>query len=481
VEYPTGAGIILGSVAYSANALVSEFGRANYSYKDKYLFSASVRRDGSSRFGTNKQYAVFPAFSAAWRIGEEKFIQNLSYISEFKIRSSYGVTGNNNIGDYSSQSYAQQVNYIFGPNAGTQVFGFSPSTLANNDLTWETNKQLDFGIELGFLQDRIYLTVDAYRRITSNLLLSRGVPAILGFATNILSNIGEVRNNGLEIALKTVNTTGRFKWTTDMNISITRNKVLSLTDDGSFVGYDAAFGYTNSIRVVPGESISSFYGYKQIGVYKDANDVANSPKWAAGGSNPGDIKYADINGDGKIDAGDITNIGSPLPKFTYGMTNRFNYANFEFSFLLQGSYGNKILNAADRYTNYYNGSFNVRTNALNRWRSPDDPGDGMTPRAVNPNPSSVSVVSTRNIFDGSFLRVRNVTLGYSLPSSWLRSLKVSSARIYLTGENLLTFTHYFGYNPEVNVWAGSTQPRYGVDQGTYPVARTVSLGLNVGF
>ncbi|MDN5283988.1 MAG: hypothetical protein JWR38_262 [Mucilaginibacter sp.] len=481
VEYPTGAGIILGSVAYSANALVSEFGRANYSYKDKYLFSASVRRDGSSRFGTNKQYAVFPAFSAAWRIGEEKFIQNLSYISEFKIRSSYGVTGNNNIGDYSSQSYAQQVNYIFGANAGTQVFGFSPSTLANSNLTWETNKQLDFGIELGFLQDRIYLTVDAYRRITSNLLLSRGVPAILGFATNILSNIGEVRNNGLEIALKTVNTTGRFKWTTDMNISFTRNKVLSLTDDGSFVGYDAAFGYTNSIRVVPGEAISSFYGYKQIGVYKDATDVANSPKWAAGGSNPGDIKYADINGDGKIDASDITNIGSPLPKFTYGMTNRFNYANFEFSFLLQGSYGNKILNAADRYTNYYNGSFNVRTNALNRWRSPDDPGDGMIPRAVNPNPSSVSVVSTRNIFDGSFLRVRNVTLGYSLPSGWLRSLKVSSARIYLTGENLLTFTHYFGYNPEVNVWAGSSQPRYGVDQGTYPVARTVSLGLNVGF
>jgi TonB-linked SusC/RagA family outer membrane protein len=481
VEYPTNAGIILGSVGYSANALVSEFGRANYSYKDKYLFSASVRRDGSSRFGTNKQYAVFPAFSAAWRIGEEKFIQNLSYISEFKIRSSYGVTGNNNIGDYSSQSYAQQVNYVFGANAGTQVFGFSPSSLANQDLTWETNKQLDFGIELGFLQDRIYLTVDAYRRVTSNLLLSRGVPAILGFATNILSNIGEVRNNGLEIALKTVNTTGRFKWTTDMNISFTRNKVLSLTDDGSFVGYDAAFGYTNSIRVVPGEPISSFYGYKQIGVYKDANDVANSAKWAAGGSNPGDIKYADINKDGKIDAGDITNIGSPLPKFTYGMTNRFNYANFELSFLLQGSYGNKILNAADRYTNYYNGSFNVRTNALNRWRSPDDPGDGMTPRATNPNPSSVSVVSTRNIFDGSFLRVRNVTLGYSLPSNWLRSLKVSSARIYLTGENLLTFTHYFGYNPEVNVWAGSSQPRYGVDQGTYPVARTVSLGLNVGF
>ncbi len=481
VEYPTNAGIILGTVGYSDNALISTFGRANYSYKDKYLFSASIRSDGSSRFGTNKQYAVFPAFSAAWRIGEEKFISDISYISEFKIRTSYGVTGNNNIGDYSSQSYAQQVNYVFGANSGVQTFGFSPASLENKDLTWETNKQFDFGLELGFLKDRIYFTADAYRRITSNLLLSRSVPALLGFATSILSNVGEVRNNGLEFALKTVNLAGKFKWSTDMNISFTRNKVMSLTDDGSFIGYDAAFGYTNSIRVVPGESMSSFYGYQQIGVYKDAADVTNSPKWVSGGSTPGDIKYADINGDNKIDASDITNIGSPLPKFIYGMTNKFNYGKFELSVLLQGVYGNKIFNAADRYTNYYNGSFNVRTNALNRWRSAEDPGDGMTPKAINPNPSSTSVASSRNVFDGSFLRVRNVTMAYSIPQNVLKKVKISSARIYVSGENLFTFTDYFGYNPEINVWAGSSQPRYGVDQGTYPVARTFSMGLNVSF
>jgi TonB-linked SusC/RagA family outer membrane protein len=480
-EYPTNAGVILGTVSYSDNALISGFGRANYSYKDKYLFSASLRTDGSSRFGSNKRYAVFPAFSAAWRLGEEKFIQQISFLSELKLRASYGVTGNNNIGDYASQSYATQVNYIFGANAGTQTFGFSPSSLENRDLTWETNKQLDMGFEAGFFKDRIYLTVDAYRRTTSDLLLSRSVPSVLGFATNILSNIGEVRNDGLEFALRTRNYTGKFKWTTEMNIAFTKNRVISLADDGAFVGYDAAFGYTNSIRVVPGEAISSFYGYRQIGVYLDAADVAASPKWASGGSNPGDIKYEDINGDGKIDASDITNIGSPLPKFTYGMTNRFTYMGVELSVLLQGSYGNKILNAADRYTNYYNGSFNVRTNALNRWRSAGDPGDGMTPRAVNPNPSSVAVVSTRNIFDGSFLRIRNVTLGYSLPTSWIKKAKIGSARIYVAAENLFTFTDYFGYNPEINVWAGSNQPRYGVDQGTYPVARSFSLGLNVGF
>jgi hypothetical protein len=257
--------------------------------------------------------------------------------------------------------------------------------------------------------------------------------------------------------------------------------VIALTDDGNFVGYDAAFGYTNSIRVVPGEAMSSFYGYRQIGVYTDAADVAASAKWAAGGSVPGDVKYADINGDGKIDASDIVNIGSPLPKFTYGITNRFDYKNFNFSFLFHGVYGNKVLNSSDRYTDYYNGSFNVRTNALNRWRSATDPGDGMTPRAAVTNPSSTTVVSTRNIFDGSYLRLRNITLGYTLTGNTLKVLHVNSLRVFLSAENVATFTKYFGYNPEVNVWAGSPAPRYGVDQGTYPLPRTFSFGLNVGF
>lgn len=481
VQNPNDAGVILGTYAYSSNALISGFGRANYSYKDKYLLSASVRTDGSSRFGVNNQYATFPAFSAAWRVGEEGFMKKISAISELKLRGSYGVSGNNNIGDYNSQSYATQVNYVFGAGNASPVFGFSPTSLANPDLTWETNKQTDIGLEIGLLGDRIYFTADAYHRLTNNLLLSRGVPGIYGYATTIFTNVGSVENNGLEFSIKTANLSGKVKWTTDANISFNQNKVIKLTDDGNFVGYDAAFGYTNSIRVVPGEAISSFYGYKQIGVYKDAADVAASAKWASGGSVPGDVKYADINGDGKIDASDIVNIGSPLPKFNYGMTNRFDYRNFTFSFLFQGVYGNKILNSSDRYTDYYNGSFNVRTNALNRWRSPDDPGNGMTPRAAATNPSSTTVVSTRNIFDGSYLRLRNITLGYTVTGKTLQVLGISSARVFLTAENVVTFTKYFGYNPEVNVWAGSPAPRYGVDQGTYPLPRTFSFGLNIGF
>jgi TonB-linked SusC/RagA family outer membrane protein len=481
VQNPNDAGIILGTYANTANALISTFGRADYNYKDKYILSGSLRSDGSSRFGLNKQYATFPAVSAAWRVGEESFMKNVPAISELKLRGSYGVSGNNNIGDYNSQSYATQVNYVFGTGNASPVFGFSPSSLANTDLTWETNKQTDIAIEIGLLSDRIYFSADAYHRVTSNLLLSRGVPAIYGFATSIFTNIGSVENNGLEFSIKTVNLKNKFKWSTDANISFNQNKVISLTDDGSFVGYDAAFGYTNSIRVVPGEAMSSFYGYKQIGVYKDAADVAASAKWASGGSVPGDVKYADINGDGKIDASDIVNIGSPLPKFTYGITNRFDYKSFSLSFLFQGVYGNKVLNSSDRYTDYYNGSFNVRTNALNRWRSATDQGDGMTPRAAVTNPSSTTVVSTRNIFDGSYLRLRNINLGYSLTGRALKALNISSARIFISAENVATFTKYFGYNPEVNVWAASPQPRFGVDQGTYPLPRTFSLGLNIGF
>lgn len=481
VQNPNDAGIILGTYSQTANALISTFGRADYNYKDKYIVSGSLRSDGSSRFGVNKQYATFPAVSAAWRIGEENFMKQVPAISELKLRGSYGVSGNNNIGDYNSQSYTTQVNYVFGAGNANPVFGYSPSTLANADLTWETVKSTDIAIEIGLLNDRIYFSADAYHRATSNLLLSRGVPAIYGFATSIFTNIGSVNNDGLEFSIRTVNLKSKLKWSTDANISFNQNKVVSLTDDGSFVGYDAAFGYTNSIRVVPGQAISGFWGYKQIGVYKDAADVAASAKWASGGSVPGDVKYADINGDGKIDANDIVNIGSPLPKFTYGMTNRFDYKNFSFSFLFQGVYGNKILNSADRYTDYYNGSFNVRSNALNRWKSPDNPGDGMTPRAAVTNPSSTTVVSTRNIFDGSYLRLRNINLGYTLTGRALKALNISSFRVFVAAENVATFTKYFGYNPEVNVWAASPQPRYGVDQGTYPLARTFSLGLNIGF
>ncbi|KAI9463074.1 hypothetical protein F5148DRAFT_1286205 [Russula earlei] len=486
IEYVTAAGQIFGSANYGANALVSTFGRLSYSYKDKYLLSAAIRTDGSSRFGSDNRYATFPSVSAAWRMTEENFMKKLRYISELKIRGSYGATGNNNIGDFSWQSYQTAANYIFGSNAGTRVYGFTPNSVSVKNLTWETNKQIDAGLELGLFNNRIYLTVDAYQRNTTNLLLNRNVPGLIGFTTRVLNNVGEVRNQGLEFALTTQNTTGKLKWTTTANLFFNNNKVMALASDNDQILFDAVNGYTSSIKVVKGQALSSFYGYKQIGVYLNATDVTKSPVWASGGSQPGDIKYADVSGangkpDGKIDANDITLLGNALPKYSFGILNSFAYKNFQFSFNLQGSVGGLVLNGVDRYIYNFYGKVNARTNALNRWRSETDPGDGWTPKVTTAPSTALTSFSSHELFDASFLRVRNITLRYALDKRILSKLHLQTASLYVTAQNVFTFTGYFGYNPEANLYGNTTNPTYGVDQGSYPLARTVTFGLSVGF
>jgi len=482
VQYVTGAGTIFGTAAYSANALISVFGRANYSYKSRYILSASLRTDGSSRFGSDNRYATFPAISAAWRIADEKFMKRFDKISELKFRASYGVTGNNNIGDYSWQSYEQSANYIFGSNAGTRVYGFVPNSVPITDLTWETNKQTDIALELGLLKNRIYLTVEGYQRNTTNLLLNRNVPSVVGFTTRILNNVGEVRNRGLDIQLQTTNYYKKdFKWTTNLNIFWAKNKVMALASATDQILFDPIFGYTSAVRVIPGLPMGSFFGYKQVGVYMDDADVAKGPIWSAGGSKPGDIKYEDYNSDGKIDAGDIQLLGNPFPKFSYGMQNSFTYKQFNFSISLQGTYGGKILNGTDRYVYNFYGRVNARENAVNRWRSAANPGDGKTPRVVINAPSSLTSFSSYELFDASYLRIRNVQFRYNLPASFNRKMRLSSASVYLMGQNLYTFTKYFGYNPEANLYGNSVNPTYGVDQGSYPLSRTITIGANINF
>ncbi len=488
VQYVTGAGTIFGTATYTANSLVSVFGRLNYSYKSRYILSAAIRTDGSSRFGSDNRYATFPSISAAWRIADEKFMNRFSKtISELKIRGSYGVTGNNNIGDYSWQSYEQAANYVFGSNAGTRVYGFAPNSVAIKDLTWETNKQTDAGIELGLFNNRIYLTVDAYTRSTTNLLLNRNVPSLVGFATRILNNVGEVRNNGLDIQLTTTNiSTKNFKWTTNANIFWTKNKVVALASSTDQILFDPVFGYTSATRVVPGLPMGSFFGYKQIGVYKDVNDVANSAVWSSGGSKPGDIKYQDVSGpngkpDGVIDANDIQLLGNPFPKFSYGMQNNFTYKNWTFSLALQGVYGGLILNGVDRYVYNFYGKVNGREVETHRWKSETDQGDGWTPKVVLNAPSSLTSFSSHELFDASYLRIRSVQIRYALPASVIRSLNIQGCSLYVQAQNLYTFTKYFGYNPEANLYGNSTNPTYGVDQGTYPLSRTITFGTNINF
>ncbi|MCG2615313.1 TonB-dependent receptor [Terrimonas sp. NA20] len=482
VEYVTGAGNILGTAGYSANALVSVFGRLNYSFKDRYIVSASVRSDGSSRFGSDNRYATFPSVSVAWRVADEKFMKKFEQISELKLRASYGITGNNNIGDYNWQAYGAAANYIFGPNAGNRVYGFVPNSVAIKNLTWETNKQTDLALELGLLRNRIYLVVEAYERNTTNLLLNRNVPALVGFANRVLNNVGKVRNRGLDIQLQTTNINQKdFKWTTNANIFWMNNKVIALTSASDQILFDPVFGYTSAIRVVPGMPMGTFFGYKQVGVYMNENDVANSAVWAAGGSRPGDIKYEDVNDDKKIDAADIQPLGNPFPKFSYGLQNSFTYKKFTFSFSIQGSYGGKILNGTDRYVYNFYGRVNARENALNRWRSEDEPGDGMTPRVLNGAQSWLNAFSTYQLFDASFLRIRNVQVRYTLPSPFVKKMGLSYASVYVMAQNLHTFSSYFGYNPEANLYGNSTNPTYGVDQGAYPLNRTITLGANISF
>ncbi|RYY14195.1 MAG: SusC/RagA family TonB-linked outer membrane protein, partial [Cytophagaceae bacterium] len=384
IQYATAAGQLFGQASFTANALTSIYGRVDYAYREKYILTAALRSDGSSRFGPDNRYATFPSVAVAWRAGEEQFIKNVSAISELKLRGSFGVTGNNNIGDYGYQSYQQAANYVFGTGNGARVFGFAPNGVAVRNLGWETNTQFDAGFDLGLFRDRIYLTVAAYQRNTTDLLLNQNVPAVLGFATRALANVGEVRNRGLEFQLNTANITGKsFTWNTSANLTINRNQVIALAGQNDQLLYDAVFGYTSSIRVVAGQPLGTFYGYTQEGVYRDQNDIDTSPKWTASTVAPGDIKFKDINGDGKIDSNDIGPIGNPFPNFTYGLLNTFGYKSFSLAITLQGSQGADVLYGADRYTFNAPGQTNARTNQLGRWHSPTDPGDGRTPRATS--------------------------------------------------------------------------------------------------
>ena len=481
IDYATAAGQLFGQATYTANALTSIFGRVDYAYKERYILTAALRTDGSSRFGPDNRYATFPSVALAWRAGEEDFIKRFSAISELKLRGSFGVTGNNNIGDYNYQSYQTAANYVFGAGNGTRTFGFSPNGVAVRNLGWETNTQFDAGFDLGLFRDRIYLTVAAYQRNTTDLLLNQNIPAVLGFSTRALANVGEVRNRGLEFQLNTVNIAGKdFTWNTSANLSINRNKVIALAGQNDQLLYDAVFGYTSSIRVVPGQPLGAFYGYTQEGVYRDQADVDASPKWTASTVAPGDIKFKDINGDGKVDSNDIGMIGNPFPKFTYGISNTFGYKRFSLGVTLQGSQGADILYGGDRYVYNAPGQTNGRTNLLGRWHSPTDPGDGMTPRATS-SASLRTQFSDYFLHDASFLRIRNVTLRYNIPVAWATKAGLQTAGVYASIQNLYTFTKYFGYNPEANNYGNTTAPTYGVDQGSYPMARTITLGVQLGF
>ena len=454
------------------NSVASYFSRINYDYKGKYLINISVRRDGSSLFGKDNRWGTFPAGSLGWHFSNESFMTRLPFISEAKLRLSYGLSGNNAFdNDYPYVGLLTTNNYVFGDQLSN---GLSASTLGNSSLGWEKSKQADIGLDLGLLKNRIYFIGDYYHRKTTDLLLSVNIPTLSGFSSSV-KNIGAMKNTGWEFALTTKNLTGNFSWNTNINLSLNRNKVLELGPTGDPIRSGSGVGETNITMI--GEPIGSFYGYKQLGIFKDQTDLDSYPHFSD--SKPGDVKYEDVNGDKKIDANDRTIIGNNQPDFTYGFTNTFKYKNFDLNVSFTGVHGGQILNLSRRFIENLEGSQNQITTVLNRWRSPENPGDGKTPRANKRTTGQNNAISSRWVEDGSYLRLQNITIGYQIPQRVMDRSKIQSARIYLSGQNLFTWTDYKGYNPEVSGYESALTG--GVDYGSYPVARIMTIGLNVSF
>ncbi|MGJ8759095.1 MAG: TonB-dependent receptor [Polaribacter sp.] len=473
----SGGQVFAGSSAREEWSLASALFRMNYSYDDKYLFTGTFRTDSSSRFGKDNQTGYFPSFSLGWRINEESFMSSLDFVSELKLRLSWGETGNFEIPNYGAIGLLSPNNYNF---SGNETNGLMQSTIPNPDLTWEKSVQTNVGIELGVINNRIFLLADYYRTITSDLLLNVGITSVSGFETT-LKNIGEVKNEGFEIALKSRNFVGEFAWETGLNFSANKNEVLSLNGDGDPIFSAGSAGIRHITKV--GEAIGSYYGYVVEGIYQNEEEIQSAPvDTQAPNAGPGDFRFKDVNEDGQITPDDRTVTGSYFPDFTWGISNKFSYKGLDFSFLIQGVEGNEVLNLTSRHLKNGEANFNSYAIFNDRWRSEENPGNGIIPRAdrLSGNHGNNNRVSSFQVEDGSFVRLRNMTLGYTLPSKKMFGESIEKLRFFITGTNLFTISNYLGYNPEV-----SNSPTSGLtpgeDYGAYPLTTSFTIGLNLSF
>lgn len=470
------------ATAWTANTTMSEWSlisylsRINYSFSSKYLLSASIRTDGSSRFGANTKWGWFPSLSGAWRVDQENFMQDYQFINRLKLRASWGKTGNNNIGDYSAIATMGNSAYLFGQNE-IKTPGMYPNTISNPNLGWEKTASTDIGFDLGLFDNRISLAVDYYNNQTSDLLLAVPVAAITGF-TSETQNYGKVENKGWEFEIATINIEGTLRWTTNLNLSFNKNKVLQLGPNNAPIISGDWWDNANITKV--GYPIGSYYMYKQTGVYNTQEEVDATPHRA--GSRPGDVIIEDFYRDNIIDANDRQIFGSNIPKYFYGITNQFNYRGIDLSIFINGLGGNQIFNSIGReFDRPQDPHKNHYRNWVNRWRSAEEPGDGMTPRATNKPTGASNEFTNRFLYDGDYIRLKNITLGYTFPKELIQKIKLSNLRIYIQGENLHTWDHFdVGYTPEVDVTNGKAIAA-GRDYGTYPTSRTILFGLNVSF
>lgn len=463
---------------FSEHTVASIFGRINYDYKDRYMLAATLRRDGSSRFGAENKYGYFPSFSAGWVISRENFMENASgAVNLLKLRASWGQNGSENIGDFGYTSIIGNQNiYYFGDNK-TQYNGTQPTRIANPSLKWETSEQTNIGVDFSTLESSLRVSLDYYIKTTKDWLVTAPVPMLVGNSAPII-NGGEVKNSGFEAEVSYRKQFGDFYFSASLNGAYNKNEVTDIQNaEKRLQGGDGGFGQSGILYAGVGTPMGIFYGVKTDGIFQTEEEVAAYTN-ADGGliqphAKPGDIRFIDENGDGQITEDDRVDIGSPYPDFTGGLNLEMEYAGFDFSMFIYAALGQEVYDATRRYD--MNGT-NYRGEWLNRWTGPGTSNTYPRVTFVDDN-ENMQTVSDFFVHDASFVRLRNITLGYTLPASVTNYLKIDRIRFYVSAENLLTFTPYLGYDPEIGGGVFSN----GIDHGIYPQPRTVLGGINITF
>ena len=450
-------------------ALLSYMARVNYSYEDRYLLTATIRRDGSSRFGKKHRWGTFPSVSVAWRASQEKWFPKNDYVNDLKVRAGYGVTGSQaSVGNYSYLASYNTSVYPFGISSGNQTALVS-STLANPYIHWEEVAQTNIGFDASLFNSRVMFSFDAYLKETRDMLVKASIPITSGFedTTTTYTNAGKVRNQGIEMSLHTINLTGELGWETNLTATYNKNKIKDLNSDVPY--YINQINNSYVTMLAKDYPINVFYGYVTDGIFQNQSEVNTHA--VQPGAEPGDIRFRDLNNDGVINDSDRTVIGNPNPSWLFSMNNSLSYKGFELSVFLQGIAGNKIYNANNIDNTGMAAAYNQTTDVLKRWQ-----GEGTSnsmPRAVFGDPNQNTRVSDRFVENGSYLRLKNITLSYTFPKQWLQKAQIENARLSLSCENVATITGYSGFDPEVGI--------NGIDQNRYPISRTFSLGLNFNF
>nr|WKN37275.1 TonB-dependent receptor [Tunicatimonas sp. TK19036] len=458
--------------------LVSTFLRLNYGYQDKYLLTATVRRDGSSKFGPDKRYGVFPSGSVAWRVSEEGFLQSSQFIDDLKFRVSYGLTGNQNIGDFAFITRAGAAPYVFG---NSVVVGNAPQNIGNPDLQWEATKQFDIGADISILEGRIYATLDYYDKQSEDLLVSTPIPLTSGVGQDPIVNLGSVKNTGVEFSFFSRNITGNVSWTTDFNISYNKNEVINIGTNSigeplEIPGELIPLSNQQANLTRAGHPVGAFYMYQYAGVWQ-LGEEDEALEWS--GAVPGDPRYADLNGNGVLDIGDKTFVGTPTPKFFGGMENTVSYKNLSLSLFLNFATGYQVYNTARNLFSRGVPFVQNFAEVADFW-TPENPSNTVPRPSQGGNTTTLTtLVSTRFLEDADFLRVKNVRLSYTFPASMFNGNIVRGAQLTLSGTNLFTFTNYTGLDPEASSRASLLSA--GIDYTPYPNTRLVSLGARVTF